>query len=364
MEFVVYLINYNGNKLPPKYIGSSSKTKLLNGYRGSVSSKKYSYIFNSELKEKPELFTYTILEEFSLREDATLRERELQLKNNVVQSDEYFNMAIAAPNGYFGMDVSGENNPNFGNEWNEAQRENQRNNRLGKKASDETKKKLSAIHSGKNHWNYGKHHSGETKEKIGKGNLGKVSPFKGKTQTEIYGEEQSKIINRKISEANTGTFEEKFGEERAGELKSQLSERNNGKGNPNFGNKNMPKGKDHWAFGKTFPEISKRMKGRIVSEETKEKLSKFQSQSYEEKYGIEKAKKFKENISKRTKGENNSNAKKFKFTNPDNIDIIVIGKFQSFCKDNNIGADAMYGSIKTGEVCKRGKSKGWKCEAL
>ena len=69
MEFVVYLINYNGDKLPPKYIGSSSKTKLLNGYRGSVSSKKYTEAFNLELRENPELFTYVILAEFDLREE-------------------------------------------------------------------------------------------------------------------------------------------------------------------------------------------------------------------------------------------------------------------------------------------------------
>lgn len=32
--------------------------------------------------------------------------------------------------------------------------------------SDETRKKLSDINKGKNHWNYGRHHSSETREKI------------------------------------------------------------------------------------------------------------------------------------------------------------------------------------------------------
>lgn len=45
MDYVVYLIKYLGDKLPPYYIGSSTETKLKNGYCGSISSKKYKIIF-------------------------------------------------------------------------------------------------------------------------------------------------------------------------------------------------------------------------------------------------------------------------------------------------------------------------------
>jgi len=364
MIYVVYLITYKGTKLPPKYIGSTNKLKLENGYRGSVSSKKYTNIFKEELKNNFDLFSYEILETFENRDAATTRERELQLENNVVKSLEYFNMSIAAPNGFFGRDVSGESNPNFGNKWNEDQRENQRNNRLGKKATDETKKKLSESHSGTNHWNYGKYHSEETRKKISESNKGKSSSFKGKTQIELYGKEKAIEINLKISEKNSGTYEEKYGLDRAKELKENLSIKTSGKNNPNFGNGEKISGDKHFYYGKKRPDASEWMRTRVVSIETREKMSKSQSKTFEEKYGKDKSDKIKEAISERVSGSGNPNSKSFKFTDPDGIETIVEGWFQKFCKDNNIGVGAMYGSIKTSKVCNRGKSKGWKCEAL
>ena len=51
---------------------------------------------------------------------------------NVVRSSMYVNLAVAAPNGCFGRDVSKENNPNF-----------------GKRASGHTRELISRAHTGR-----------------------------------------------------------------------------------------------------------------------------------------------------------------------------------------------------------------------
>ncbi|AWD91284.1 hypothetical protein [Enterobacteria phage vB_EcoM_IME281] len=111
--FIVYLTIYSGDKLPPFYIGSTSLEKHLNGYHGSVKSKKYQEIYKSELAAHPELFDSLIVEEFETREEATKAEYKYQVLNNAAKSDLFFNRATAAPKGFFGSDVSKENNPFF-----------------------------------------------------------------------------------------------------------------------------------------------------------------------------------------------------------------------------------------------------------
>ncbi len=113
--FCVYLTIYSGNKMPNLYIGSTSIRKILrNNYRGSVSSKKYKRIWNEELKNNPNKFATFILSTHKTRIDALEKEKEMQIKFNVIKSNLYINMAIAVPNGYFGMDTSKSNNPNYG----------------------------------------------------------------------------------------------------------------------------------------------------------------------------------------------------------------------------------------------------------
>lgn len=63
---------------------------------------------------------------------------------------------------------------------------------LGKKRSDEDKRKMCESQLGKNHWNWGGTHSKETCAKIGKGNRGKLSPYKGIPRTDE--------VKRKVSE--------------------------------------------------------------------------------------------------------------------------------------------------------------------
>jgi len=109
--YCVYKTTYLGNKLPPYYIGSSSVEKIKSGYYGSVSSLKYKNIWESEDKS---LFKVEILEVFDTRKEALIKELEIQKELNVVESNEYVNMSYAKPDGFFGMDVSGENNPMYG----------------------------------------------------------------------------------------------------------------------------------------------------------------------------------------------------------------------------------------------------------
>ena len=47
--YCTYLTIYSGNKLPTFYIGSTSVEKIEQGYRGSVSSKRYQSIWEKEL---------------------------------------------------------------------------------------------------------------------------------------------------------------------------------------------------------------------------------------------------------------------------------------------------------------------------
>lgn len=112
--YVTYLTIYSGNKLPPFYIGSSSEEKVLNKkYHGSVESKKYKPIWNSEIKDNPHLFKTLVITKHNTREEATEKELFFQIKLGVVKSPLYINLSTARPNGFFGMDVSGKNNPMY-----------------------------------------------------------------------------------------------------------------------------------------------------------------------------------------------------------------------------------------------------------
>lgn len=111
----VYVTLYLGNKLPPFYIGSTAQKRLEAGYRGSVRSKRYARIWNDELRKNPHLFkTQWLSKRFRSRANALAAERRLQLQLNVVKSEMYVNQSVAAKNGCFGRDVSGELHPLFG----------------------------------------------------------------------------------------------------------------------------------------------------------------------------------------------------------------------------------------------------------
>jgi len=96
------------------YLGSSSVKKVQNGYKGSVSSKKYKQIWKEELKQNPQLFKTQIISYYTTRIEATEKENQFQLKLNVVKSPLYMNTSNAIPNGIYGVSMKGENNPMFG----------------------------------------------------------------------------------------------------------------------------------------------------------------------------------------------------------------------------------------------------------
>ena len=113
-DFVVYKVIYGGDKHPPFYIGSTSKSKLLSGYRGSISSLKWKDVVKREMKENKELYSFEILSEHTTRQEALDAELEHQRQESVVTNPLYYNEAYAIPSGFFGRDVSGKNNPRFG----------------------------------------------------------------------------------------------------------------------------------------------------------------------------------------------------------------------------------------------------------
>ena len=105
--FCVYLTTYMGDKLPPFYIGSTSVKKLENGYRGSVSSKRYKELWNLELKENPHLFKYQILQYCETRKEAYFNEEYWQRQFGAIKNVEFINCSYANTTGFFGKDTEG-----------------------------------------------------------------------------------------------------------------------------------------------------------------------------------------------------------------------------------------------------------------
>lgn len=105
--YCTYVTFYSGNKLPPFYIGSTSVEKIATGYHGSVRSKKWRLIYESELKNNNHLFNSEIILKFDTRKEALENELELQKSNNVVKSPWFFNEAFATVNGFFGRLTKG-----------------------------------------------------------------------------------------------------------------------------------------------------------------------------------------------------------------------------------------------------------------
>lgn len=112
--YCVYLTEYLGDKMPRFYVGSSSIQKIKEGYRGSVSSRQFKDVWNSELRVHPELFRTSTISTHDTREEALAAELQYQLDHDVVHDANYINKSLAQPKGFFGMDVSGTNNPMFG----------------------------------------------------------------------------------------------------------------------------------------------------------------------------------------------------------------------------------------------------------
>jgi hypothetical protein len=187
--YCVYLTTYIGDKLPKYYVGSSSLLKIQNGYKGSVSSKEWKHIWNFEIKEHPELFSVAVVSKHNTRVEALNAELQYQLKHNVVESKEWINKSLSQPDGFFGMDVSGKNNPMYGKSRVGEKHQGGHNisNSLKQFYSTQKglkqKQKQSHKMLGENNPMWQKQHSDEFKKKQSERMKGENNPMFGKTQS-------------------------------------------------------------------------------------------------------------------------------------------------------------------------------------
>ena len=96
--FCVYLTTYKGNKIPPFYIGSGNLTninKKSKPYLGTVTSKEYKTIWESEIKYNRNLFKLQVIKTFPTRSEAFDYERKIHIKLDVVRNPLYINKSIA-----------------------------------------------------------------------------------------------------------------------------------------------------------------------------------------------------------------------------------------------------------------------------
>lgn len=114
LQYCVYITQYDGDKMPPVYIGSSSVSKVMNGYRGSVSSKRYKDVWDQELSTNPHLFRTKIIFRCASRKYALWKENRILKRLDAVKNSSMINQSYANINGYCGRDVSGANNPRYG----------------------------------------------------------------------------------------------------------------------------------------------------------------------------------------------------------------------------------------------------------
>lgn len=117
-QYCVYHTTYSGNKLPANYIGSTTVKRIIDeNYHGSVCSKKYKTIWESELKERPELFKTEIISYQDTRSDALYKELQSQKLFNAVKNPSFINMSYANYNGCYGTSLKGSDNPAFQREY-------------------------------------------------------------------------------------------------------------------------------------------------------------------------------------------------------------------------------------------------------
>jgi len=181
LTYCVYLTIYYGNKFPMFYVGSSSIEKIEKGYKGSVSSKKYKTIWKQELKENPHLFKVKIISYHHDRKLATIKENYFHKKLNVVKSPLYINQSNAIPDGIYGESLVGNKHSCYGKK---------------KFMSDETKRKISESKKGVLK-------SEETKQKMRKPKPSNLNYFGNKNalgKKSWLGKKHSEETKKKISE--------------------------------------------------------------------------------------------------------------------------------------------------------------------
>jgi hypothetical protein len=178
-------------------------------------------------------------------------------KNNLYDNEQFFLDALSPE--YNIADIAGrppilfgEDNPNYGKHFTKEHRRKIAQAITGFRHSEETKKKLSRINSGKNSYWYGRNHSKTSKQKMSEAKMGhsvsaetrqKIS----KTKTGTHLTEEHK---RKISKGNMGKHHTE-------ESKKKMSKSMRG----------IPKSEEHKR------KLSEANKGKHLSDETKQKIS-------------------------------------------------------------------------------------------
>lgn len=162
--YCVYLTIYSGNRLPRRYIGSSSVSNVLSGYNGSIKSKKYKTIYKEEQLNSKYLFKTRILSYHETHKEAIEKELQLHIRYNVVKSENYMNMSNASPNGYFGRNITGKDHHFYGKTHSKETREKISNCLKEKYLNGMLISPFTFLDvSGKNNPFYGKTHSEESK---------------------------------------------------------------------------------------------------------------------------------------------------------------------------------------------------------
>jgi len=129
----------------------------MNGYHGSVKSKRYGAIWKSELDESPELFTTKIVATHTTRKEAYDAEERLHRQLRIIKNPMHINLGLANRRFNTGEGISpeviaraaasrrGKKAPPRSDQW----RAKQAAAKLGKKATPETRAKMVATRTGR-----------------------------------------------------------------------------------------------------------------------------------------------------------------------------------------------------------------------
>lgn len=242
--YVVYLTKYTGEKLPPYYIGSTSLSKAKSGkYFGSIKSKKWKNIFDLEIKNNISLFSIEILSYHNTRKEAIEEEVKQQKERDVVNSNLYFNEALATIDGCWGKILKGKDSPSY-----------------GLKRSDSTRKKMSDAKKGKTYEQIYGENAKTMKEKRSKQATKEKNPMYGKHRTgkeaPNYGKKHSDEAKKKMSQAHKGLPSGKKGKPLAENIKDKLRLLNTGKNHPRYKDIDISKLKELKKEGKSAKELS------------------------------------------------------------------------------------------------------------
>jgi group I intron endonuclease len=135
----------------------------------------------------------------------------------------------------------------------------------GCRHSEETRRKMSEVHSGENNPWYGKYHSEETRRKLSEAMSGENNPWYGKTgeKHQRYGTHHSEETRRKLSEAMSGENNPWYGKHHSEETRRKVSEAKKGKHHSEETKRKMSEaqsGKRHWNYIDFTDEEIKEMK--------------------------------------------------------------------------------------------------------